>query len=107
MSGLAAFFESGLAFKLILAGLAVEIALAGFYFWRRRQGLVMLFFVANGLAGAALVLAMQSALRGAGWLFVASYLLAGLLAHLVDVVLRVILAKDASGIAQQDRANPS
>jgi hypothetical protein len=85
MSGMAAFFNSGLVFNLILAALAAEIALAGLYFWRRRQGLVMFSFIANGLAGAALVLALRSALLGAGWLFVAIYLLAGLLAHLADV----------------------
>jgi hypothetical protein len=105
VSALAAVFESGLAFKLILAGLAVEIALAGFYFWRRQQGMVMLSFIANGLAGAALVLAMQSALLGAGWLFVAIYLLSGLLAHLADVGLRLSLARSTDGDAPPDRAN--
>jgi hypothetical protein len=104
---MAAFFESGLAFKLILSALAVEIALAGFYFWRRQQGLFMLSFIANGLSGAALVLAMQSALLGAGWLFVAIYLLAGLLAHVADVGLRVALSKVAAGKPQTDRSNPS
>jgi hypothetical protein len=104
---MAAFFESGLAFDLILAALAVEIALAGLYFWIKRQGLVMLSFIANGLAGAALVLALRSALMGAGWLFVAIYLLAGLLAHLIDVGLRLVLSKDASGILKTDRSNTS
>lgn len=102
MSGMAAFFHSGLVFNLILAALAVEIALAGLYFWRRRQGLVMFSFIANGLAGAALVLALRSALLGAGWLFVAIYLLAGLLAHLADVGLRVSLARGAMGTRQAD-----
>lgn len=86
----------------MLVVLAIEVALAGYYFWRRQKTLLLLSFVANGLAGAALVLALRAALTQSGWLFVAIYLGGGLLAHLADVVLRLSTTRHAAGVPSSD-----
>jgi hypothetical protein len=89
--------ESGHIADLILVAIALEVAAAGYYFWRRQRALPLLSFVASGLAGAALVLALRAALQQRGWLFVAIYLLGGLLAHIADVVLRLAATRRADG----------
>jgi len=96
------FVASGRIADVILVAIAIEIALAGAWFWWNRRPFLLLSFVANGLAGAALVLALRAALQQAGWLFVAIYLLGGLLAHLADVVLRLTATRHADGMASTD-----
>lgn len=96
------FVNSGQVAGVILVVLAIEIAVAAYYFWRRRSTFQLLSFVANGLSGAALVLALRAALQQSGWLFVAIYLLGGLLAHLADVVLRLHLTRHAEGVPSTD-----
>ena len=96
------FVNSGQIATVMLVVLAIEIAVAGYYFWRRQRTFLLLSFVANGLAGAALVLALRAALQQSGWLFVAIYLLGGLLAHLADVVLRLTATRHADGMASTD-----
>jgi len=99
------FVESGHIASLALVVLALEVALAGYYFWRRQRTWLLLSFVANGLAGAALVLALRAALQQSGWLFVAIYLLGGLLAHVADVALRLGATRHAGtadGMASSD-----
>lgn len=88
---------SGRIADIILVMIALETALAGLWFWRRGDGLSLFSFIANNLAGAALVLALKAALQHAGWLFVAIYLLGGLLAHAADVVLRLVAKTKAHG----------
>lgn len=96
------FVNSGQIATVMLVVLAIEIAVAGYYFWRRQRTFLLLSFVANGLAGAALVLALRAALQQSGWLFVAIYLLGGLLAHLADVVLRLGATQHAGGVPSAD-----
>ena len=98
-----AFVNSGQVAGVILVVLAIEIAVAAVYFWRRRRPFLLLSFVANGLAGASLVLALRAALQQSGWLFVAIYLAGGLLAHLADVVLRLSATGHAKGMPSSDR----
>ncbi len=83
---------SGRIANIILAVLAVEAALVGFLLWRRQQARGLLSFLASLLAGAALVLCLRAALMNAGWPFVAIFLLAALLAHLAETVLRLLPA---------------
>jgi hypothetical protein len=92
------FIRSGMIADVILVAIAAEIAIVGFYLWRRGQGLALLSFVASGLAGGSLVLALRAILRESGWLFVAIYLAAALLAHLADLALRLLLARHAAGV---------
>ena len=73
----------------ILVVLAIEIAAFAYYFWRTQRTFLLLSFVANGLAGASLVLALGAALGG-------------LLAHLADVVLRLYLTRHAEGVPSTD-----
>ncbi len=94
---MADFIQNGSIASFMLAALALEIALAAVFFWRKGQGIGLFSFLANGLAGAGLVLALRAALLQSGWLFVAIYLLAGLLAHVADVALRVVLVRRAAG----------
>ena len=92
------FVASGQIVSVILVVLAIEVAVAGYYFWRRQRTFLLLSFVANGLAGASLVLALRAALQQSGWLFVAIYLGGALLAHVADVVLRLSLTRHADGV---------
>jgi hypothetical protein len=96
------FVNSGQIAGVILVVLAIEVAAFGYYFWRTRRTLLLLSFVANGLAGASLVLALRAALQQSGWLFVAIYLAGGLLAHLADVVLRLTATRHAEGVPSSD-----
>jgi hypothetical protein len=96
------FVNSGQIATVMLVVLAIEIAVAGYYFWRRQRTFLLLSFVANGLAGAALVLALRAALQQSGWLFVAIYLAGALLAHVADVVLRLSATRHAGGVPSTD-----
>ncbi|MDP4025410.1 hypothetical protein Q8W71_22520 [Methylobacterium sp. NEAU 140] len=78
-----ALFASGHIVDLILLGVLGEALVLGL---RRRLSAGL---VANLAAGAALMLALRAALTGAGWPIVAGCLLAGLVAHLADLGLRL------------------
>lgn len=82
---------------VILAALAVEVAVVGFILWRRRNVAALYSFIAASLAGGSLVLALKAALGEAGWPFVAIYLLAALLAHGADLVLRLRPVRNTGG----------
>ena len=97
------FVNSGQIATVILVVVAIEVLVAGYYFWRKQRTALLLSFVANGLAGASLVLALRAALQQTGWLFVAIYLLGGLLAHLADVVLRLMATRHADSVPSSDR----
>ena len=83
---LASWFASGRiidAILLLVAGEALVLAWVG-----RRRGLPLPSLLANLASGAALMLALRAALVGAGWIAVAGWMLAGLVAHLADLTLR-------------------
>jgi hypothetical protein len=96
------FVSSGQVAGVMLVAIAIEIAVAAYYFWRRQRTFLLLSFVANGLAGASLVLALRAALQQSGWLFVAIYLGGALLAHVADVVLRLGATRHAGGVPSAD-----
>ncbi len=96
------FIRSGRIADVILVALAVELAVMGFYLWRKGQGLALLSFAASSLAGGSLVLALRAVLRDTGWLFVAIYLAAALLAHLADLALRVLATRHADSVSSRD-----
>ncbi len=97
-----AFIRSGGIADVILVVLAAETALVGLYLWRRGQAMALLSLAAANLAGGALVLAFRAVLHESGWLFVAIYLAAALLAHLADLALRLLLARQAGGPSSRD-----
>jgi hypothetical protein len=86
---------SGRIADVILVVIAVETALVGFYLWRRGQRVALVSLIASGLAGGALVLAFRAVLQESGWLFAAICLAAALLAHVADIALRLLLARQA------------
>lgn len=94
--------RSGQIAGIILVVLAAETAILGVYLWRKGQGRMLMSFLASSLSGGALVLAFREVLRGSGWLFVAIYLAAALLAHLADIALRLLLARQAGGPSSKD-----
>jgi hypothetical protein len=99
MDGLfAAWFASGRIVDGILLLVAAEaLALA----WLgRRHGLSLPALYATLASGAALMLALRAALVGSGWIVVAGWLLAGLLAHGLDLGLRF------RGATAQRRSGP-
>ena len=86
---LSAFFASGQIVDFILALVAVEAAvLLGYRRWSGGKGVAPGGLLANLAAGSCLLLALRAALAGASWGLVAACLLAGLIAHLVDLVSR-------------------
>jgi hypothetical protein len=90
------FITSGRIADVILAAMAAEVLVMSVLLWRRNQGLAMLAHLASVLSGASLVLALKNALTDPGWTFIAAYLFAGLLAHLAEIALRVLAARDAA-----------
>lgn len=96
------FISSGRIADVILVALAVEMLIVGVYLWRKGEGLALLSFAASGLAGGSLVLALRAVLRESGWLFVAMYLAAALLAHVADLALRLLSTRYADGVSSRD-----
>lgn len=93
------FIRSGRFADVILVVLAVEMVAVSLYLWRQGRGRALMSFVASGLAGGSLVLAMRAILQDSGWLFVAIYLAAALLAHLADIALRLLPERHAGGVS--------
>ena len=83
---LAAAFASGRIVDGILLLVAAEALILAWL--ARRGGLPLPALLVNLASGAALMLALRAALVGAGWLAVAGWMLAGLVAHLSDLGLR-------------------
>lgn len=93
-------------FDVILAVMALEVLVFGFWLWRKRQGLGLVSFVASTVAGGSLILALRAAVTGSGWLFVAIYLAASLLAHAGEMALRILMAEAGSDDAPADVQTP-
>ena len=82
------FFADGSAVDLILVLMLLEGAILAAYHWRTGRGIAIGDLVGMLLAGAFLLLALRAALTGAPWARIAIWLLAALVAHLVDLVRR-------------------
>jgi multisubunit Na+/H+ antiporter MnhB subunit len=76
---------SGRIVDLIVLLMAAEIVLLLAYRWRTSQGPAPLDLLSVMLAGLFLLLALRAALTGAGWTWIAGFLLAGFLAHMIDL----------------------
>ena len=85
---------SGRIADIILVVIAAETVLIGVYFWWKGRPLALIAFAASGLAGGSLVLALRAVLRDSGWIYIAIYLLAALLAHLADLAMRLLAQAD-------------
>ena len=85
---MAELFANGRVVDYILFLMLLEVL--GMAWWRRRSGygLNLNELLASIGAGAALLLALKSALVRAPWLQVAFWLLAALVAHATDLTLR-------------------
>jgi hypothetical protein len=81
-------FANGRVVDCILGLMLLE--LLAMAWWRRRSGsgLKMTELLASIGAGAALLLALKTALVGAPWLQAAFWLLVALAAHAIDLTLR-------------------
>jgi len=78
-------FASGRIVDLILVGVAAEAVLLAILC---RGAARFAPFGATIAAGAALMLALRAALTGSAWPVVAGFMLAGLVAHVADLILR-------------------
>lgn len=83
------FFTSGRAIDVILAVMVIEAILLIVYRTKTRSGPTVAQTVSNIASGAMIMLAVRSALTGAGWEQTAMFLLAAFVAHLVDLKLRL------------------
>jgi hypothetical protein len=79
-------FASGRVVDLILLLMAGEAALLLMLHARRGLGIPPRRLLPNLFAGACLLLALRAALTGAGVALCASWLLLGLVGHLLDLV---------------------
>ncbi len=82
---MSALFASGHIVDLILVLVVLEAAALAAWHRRTGRGVALRAVAANLCSGAALLLAVRAALVGASWSLVALPLLAGLLAHLLDL----------------------
>jgi uncharacterized protein (DUF983 family) len=82
-------FSSGRVADLVLLVLAAEACLLALWHRRSGRGMAPLAILGLALPGAALVLALRFALTGAAWPWIALALVAALLAHLLDLALRL------------------
>ena len=79
------FFSSGHIVDVILAVIALEVLVVPR--WSRRSGRRVARFgmMMAALPGVFLLLALRSALVGAGWIWVAGFLALSFPAHLIDL----------------------
>jgi hypothetical protein len=83
-----AFFESGRIIDVILLIVAIE-AVVVVILRHRLAGLFdMRGFFVSLVSGVCLMVALRGALTGAPWTFIAPFLVASLIAHLIDVAQR-------------------
>jgi hypothetical protein len=80
-----AFFTGGALFALIAVGMLVELVALSSYYQRTGRGIPARLLVGDIGAGLCILLAALAALRGAGWVFVATSLLAALGCHIFDL----------------------
>lgn len=85
---MAEFFASGHVVDAILALMILQFALLCVLRIVIAKAPPPVGFLPTMLAGAALLLALRSALTDAAWPTIATWLLAGLAAHLFDLYLR-------------------
>ena len=81
-------FASGRVVDLILGLMLLEGALLLLYHRRTGRGIAPRLLLATLVSGACLLLALRTALTGAGWLATGAWLTAALLAHLGDLASR-------------------
>jgi hypothetical protein len=77
--------SSGRIVDLVVALMAAESLVLLVYRWRKSQGPAPADIACLMLAGLFLLLALRAALTGAGWMWIAAFLFASLLAHLLDL----------------------
>jgi len=82
---MSAFFTGGALFALIAVGMLVEFAVVSAYYGRTGRGIAPGLLVGDIGAGLCILLAALAALRSAGWVFVATSLLAALAFHIFDL----------------------
>jgi hypothetical protein len=80
-----ALFETGRIVDLLLALVILESAVLWAYRRASGRGVPTSALIANLASGACLLLALRAALSGAGWEWVAFWLAAALVAHLIDL----------------------
>ena len=78
-------FASGRVIDLIVALMVLEGIGLTILHRATGRGVPLAALGANLLAGGALMLALRAALVGSGWMTVAMFLAAGLVAHVVDL----------------------
>ena len=85
---MAGIFTSGQIADIILALVVLE-AVALIAYWRvTGRGIAAADLLPNLAAGACLLLALRTAITGAGWIWTAAFLAAALVAHLADLARR-------------------
>jgi len=87
---LEALFASGRIVDIAIALMLAETAAIWLYFRVRGRPVVFADLAWNALAGASLLLALRAALTGAGWMWIAAFLTAALIAHIGDTRRRLI-----------------
>jgi ABC-type antimicrobial peptide transport system permease subunit len=87
------FVSSGHAADLIIAVMAIEAVFLAFFLRKRGLSRLILGFWAALLAGAALVLALRTALTGGSLGVIALCMGASFVAHLIELSLKIVSAR--------------
>lgn len=87
-TGVVELFASGRIVDLILLFIGLELALLTLLHRWRGMGVPPMELLGHLASGAALLLALRSALVGAAWIWTAAWLAAALVAHLIDLARR-------------------
>lgn len=81
-------FDSGLITEIIVGLILLEAVGLILYHRSTGRGPVPTAILSNLMSGLCLMLAVRAALIGAGWTWVALWLTAGLVAHILDLAQR-------------------
>ncbi len=87
---LEALFASGRIVDIAIALMLAETAAIWLYCRARGAAVAIADLAWNVLAGASLLLALRAALTGAGWMWIAGFLTAALIAHIGDIRRRLM-----------------
>jgi hypothetical protein len=99
-------FASGRVIDIILLLVGLEAAALLAWRWRRSQGPSPVALAANLASGALLMLGLRGALTGADWTAIAGCLLGALLAHLVDLFIRLRAEQPSSNGTRSQSSDP-
>jgi len=97
---MAELIESGSIIDLMLVFVLIEVAALMLYWRLTGKGIAPVSLLLNAGAGTSLMLALRAALTGAPWQWLAAWLAASLVFHVVDLAARWPRAGSGTGLGE-------